>query len=117
MTDACYTPKAGKSCIHLKMRYHCQMRVISNKALTDFSTIHPAAGEPLQAWRKIVESRTFTNFAEMKATFNTMDKVDMYDIFDIGRNKYRIVSAVHFVQQKLYVRHVFTHKEYDKWKP
>ena len=24
--------------------------------------------------------------------------------------------AMHFNQQKLFVRHVFTHKEYDKWK-
>jgi mRNA interferase HigB len=93
------------------------MRVISNKALTDFSAIHPPSGEPLQAWRKIVESRPFSNFAEIKATFNATDKVDMYYIFDIGGNKYRIVSAIHFDQQKLFVRHVFTHTEYDKWKP
>ncbi|WP_399278687.1 type II toxin-antitoxin system HigB family toxin [Trinickia symbiotica] len=24
---------------------------------------------------------------------------------------------MHFNVQKLYVRHVFTHREYDKWKP
>ena len=93
------------------------MRVISNKALTDFSTIHPLAGESLQAWRKIVGSRTFLNFAEVKTTFNAVDKVGIYYVFDIGGNKYRIVSAIHFDQQKVFVRHVFTHKEYDKWKP
>ncbi|PMS32827.1 hypothetical protein C0Z20_25890 [Trinickia symbiotica] len=27
------------------------------------------------------------------------------------------MAAVHFNVQKLYVRHVFTHREYDKWKP
>jgi len=99
------------------MRYSVFMRVISNKALTDFSAIHPPAGEPLQAWRKIAESRTFSNFAEIKATFNAVDKVDIYYVFDIGGNKYRIIAAIHFDQQKLFVRHVFTHKEYDKWKP
>lgn len=93
------------------------MRVISNKALTDFSATHPPAGVPLQAWRKIVESRTFANFAEVKATFNAVDKVESYYVFDIGGNKYRVVSAIHFDQQKLFIRHVFTHKEYDKWKP
>lgn len=93
------------------------MRVISNKALSDFSSIHPSAGEPLQAWRRIVESRPFANFAEIKATFNAVHKVGVYYIFDIGGNKYRIVSAIHFDQQKLFVRHVFTHKEYDKWMP
>lgn len=93
------------------------MRVISNKALSDFSTIHPAADESLQAWRKIVESRSFSNFAAIKAVFNATDKVDAYYIFDIGGNKFRIVAAIHFDQQKLFIRHVFTHKEYDKWKP
>jgi len=40
-----------------------------------------------------------------------------YYVFDIGGNKYRIVAAIHFDHQKLYVLHVYTHKEYDKWKP
>lgn len=93
------------------------MRVISNKALTDFSSIHALSGEPLQAWRKIIEARTFTNFSDLKITFNTIDKVQDYYVFNVGGNKYRIVSAIHFNQQKLFVRHVFTHKEYDKWKP
>jgi mRNA interferase HigB len=93
------------------------MRIISNKALTDFSAIHAAAGEPLQTWRKIIESRTFASFAEVKTVFNTIDKVSIYYVFDIGGNKYRIVAAIHFDHQKLYIRHVFTHKEYDKWKP
>lgn len=93
------------------------MRVISNKALTDFTELHPLAGEPMQAWRKIIESRTFANFSELKETFNATDRVSNYYVFDVGGNKYRIISAIHFNQQKLFVRSVFTHKEYDKWKP
>ena len=93
------------------------MRVLSNKALTDFSTIHPASHAPLQGWRKIVESRTFASFADIKTSFNATDKVADYYVFDICGNKYRIVTAIHFDYQKLYIRHVLTHKEYDKWKP
>lgn len=93
------------------------MRVISNKALINFSTIHAAASEPLQAWRKVIESRSFVNFAEIKTAFNATDKVGDFYVFDLGGNKYRIVAAIHFDYQKLYVRHVLTHKEYDKWKP
>ena len=93
------------------------MRIISNKALTDFAAIHPAATEPMQAWRKIIESRPFSNFADIKNVFNATDKVAYFYVFDIGGNKYRIIAAIHFDHQKLYIRHVFTHKEYDKWKP
>lgn len=93
------------------------MRIISNSALTDFAAIHPPADEPLQAWRKIVEARDFANFAEVKNTFNATDKVGIFYVFDIGGNKYRVVSAIHFNKQIMYIRHVLTHKEYDKWKP
>ena len=93
------------------------MRVISNKALIDFSEKQPLSDEPLQTWRKIIESRSFANFADIKSVFNAADKVKDYYIFDIGGNKYRIVTAIHFNHQKIYIRQVLTHKEYDKWKP
>lgn len=93
------------------------MRVISNKALTNFSRIHPAADTPLQVWRKIIEARSYVNFADVKTAFNAIDKVGNFYVFDIVGNKYRIIAAIHFDYQKLYVRHVLTHKEYDKWKP
>jgi len=93
------------------------MRVIANKALIDFASIHPSASLPLQTWRKLVESQLFGSFAEIKTTFNTVDRVGLYYVFNIGGNKYRIVSAIHFDQQKLFIRHVFTHREYDTWQP
>ncbi len=93
------------------------MRVISNKALVNFSGIHPAAGEALQSWRKLIEARPFGSFAEIKTAFNATDKVGSWYVFDIGGNKYRLIAAIHFDRQRLFIRHVFTHKEYDKWKP
>jgi mRNA interferase HigB len=93
------------------------MRVISNSSLVAFSARFPAASMPLQAWRRVVELRSFANFADLKATFNAVDRVAGFYIFDIGGNKFRIVAAIHFNKQRLYVRHVFTHKEYDAWTP
>ena len=93
------------------------MRVISNKALTDFSLRHPQAETPLQVWRKIIESRTFDNFAELKKAFNATDKAGDFHVFDVGGNKYRIITLINFNSQKLHIRYVFTHREYDKWKP
>lgn len=93
------------------------MRVIANKALLEFSALHPLALQPLQAWRRLIEARSFASFSELKVTFNSVDRVASYYVFDIGGNKYRIVAAVHFNQQRLFIRHVFTHKEYSQWKP
>lgn len=91
------------------------MRVISNRSLIDFAARHPAAAGPMQEWRKIVEATKFANYGDIKRTFNATDRAMDYYIFDIGGNKYRIVTAIHFDKQKLFVRHVFTHKEYDAW--
>jgi len=36
-------------------------------------------------------------------------------LFNVGGGGYRVVVAIHFNRQKLYIRHVFTHAEYDRW--
>ena len=91
------------------------MRVISNKALFDFAVIHPEAEIPLQAWRKIIEAANFNNFADLKRAFNATDKVGDVYVFDIGGNKYRLIAAIHFNRKMVFIRHVFIHREYDKW--
>lgn len=91
------------------------MRVISNTPLKDFAHTHPAADDPLQAWRKLVAAGNFPKFADLKKTFNSVDRVGDYYVFNISGNKYRIIAAIHFDGQRLYIRYVFTHKEYDRW--
>ena len=92
------------------------MRVISNKALVEFSDRHPEAAIPLQVWRRIMEEGHFPSFAEIRRAFNSVDKVGDYHVFNIGGNKFRLVVAIHFNRQMAFVRHVFTHKGYDAWK-
>jgi mRNA interferase HigB len=93
------------------------MRVISNKRLVDFAALHPKAAGPLKAWRKVVESSRFDHFAALKATFNAVDRVGAYFVFDIGGNRFRLIAAIHFDRQMLFVRHVLTHAQYDLWSP
>ncbi len=93
------------------------MRVISNKMLVEFGLRHPLADEPLRAWRKIVESQVFTGFADLKACFHSVDKVGDFYVFNIGGNKYRIITIFRFQQKKVFVRQILTHKEYNSWKP
>ena len=98
------------------------MRVISEKPLRDFAGRHVAAASPLSAWKKLMLGGIFRNLVELKQTFGSVDMVpakgrNLY-VFDIGGNKYRLVAAIHFNRQMLFVRHVLTHAEYDAgaWK-
>jgi len=51
------------------------MKVISNSALRSFAAKHPQADAALQGWRRVVEKNRFDNWAELKATFNAIDRV------------------------------------------
>jgi mRNA interferase HigB len=46
------------------------------------------------------------------------DQVGKFTVFNIGGNKVRLIAAVHYNRNKIYIRHVLTHREYDtgKWK-
>jgi mRNA interferase HigB len=39
-------------------------------------------------------------------------------VFNIGGNKYRLITTIHFNAQELFMRHVLTHAEYstERWK-
>ena len=93
------------------------MRVISNKLLVDFGALHPHATAILKVWRKCVEANDFAHFADLRKCFGSVDRVGAFYVFDLGGNKYRLVAAIHFNTQVLYIRHVFTHAEYDRWSP
>jgi mRNA interferase HigB len=46
------------------------------------------------------------------------DQVDDWIVFNIGGNKYRLITSIHFNRGKVYVRHILTHEQYLRggWK-
>jgi len=94
------------------------MHVISRKALRQFWERHPDSEMALARWFKIMQHTEFRNFSELRATFPAADKVGGWIVFNIGGNKYRLITSIHFNRGKVYIRHVLTHPEYDRgdWK-
>lgn len=94
------------------------MRIISNKALVQFSEDHPSASLPLQTWRKLLEKSSPNNFAELRAIFPSVDRVGSVYVFNIKGNDYRLVCGISFQSKQCYIKHVMTHADYDrgKWK-
>ena len=94
------------------------MKIISNSALRAFAAEYPQADAPLKGWRRVVEKNRFANWSELKASFNSVDRVGDLVVFDIGGNKYRLVAYIRFEKQIVYIKAVLTHQEYGKgvWK-
>ena len=48
----------------------------------------------------------------------TADRPGFVTVFNVGGNKYRLIAAIHYNRQRLYVLRILTHAEYDKdrWK-
>lgn len=62
------------------------MQLILNKELCECSAVHADAEQPLRDFRRLVEQGTYANFAQLKATFASLDKVGERYIFNIGGN-------------------------------
>lgn len=94
------------------------MHVITRSRLQRFWTKHPDAESSLCEWYKRVNSLEFTNFVELRKDFPTADQVGKLTIFNIAGNKYRLITFVDYRYQKVFIRDVLTHAEYDKekWK-
>ena len=94
------------------------MHVIAWKTLKTFGEKHHDAAGPLRQWFKLIEHGHFISFIDLRRTFGSVDKVGDLCVFNIGGNKYRLVTYVRFDWQRCYIKHVLTHSEYDKgaWK-
>jgi mRNA interferase HigB len=94
------------------------MHVITRKRLNEFAENHPDSKAALARWYTIMRKSRFENFAKLREMFPQADRVGKFTVFDIGCNKVRLIAAVHYNRNKIYIRHVLTHPEYDAggWK-
>ena len=94
------------------------MHIITQKRIWEAKKKYPESANALDGWYRVIKGNQFSHFAELKKTFSSVDKVGDLCVFDIGGNKLRLIATLHFQRQKIYIRHILTHKEYDRndWK-
>lgn len=94
--------------------------LVSRKKFREFVASHPEAkqdADVLLRWCKTVESADWRAFADVRTTYGSADSVAPHVVFNVGGNKYRVVATIKYKSGKpawVYIRHVLTHKEYDK---
>ncbi len=98
------------------------MRIISKARLKAFwdAAGHQNAEGPLRAWHAHVSHRSIAwrAWGDVKAEFGSASLVGNCVVFNIGGNKYRLVTRILYPSQKVFILRVMTHAEYDEisWK-
>ena len=101
------------------------MRVISKRRLREFWEKHPNAEQPLKTWWRIVVDREtqWRHIHDVKAMLTGVDAFNLecgipVVVFNIGGNKYRLVSRIYYDYARVYFKAVLTHRQYTagKWK-
>ncbi|MBI5781837.1 MAG: type II toxin-antitoxin system HigB family toxin [Rhodocyclales bacterium] len=90
------------------------MRVIAVSTLRAFWERYPDAEQPLKAWYEEATNATWTQPADIKAQYRSASVLkNRRVVFNIKGNDYRLIVAIAYKLQIVYVKFVGTHKEYD----
>lgn len=88
--------------------------------MQSFWQSHQQARKPLEKWVQVAEQAHWDNWSQLKSTFGKADliqaKTRTYVVFDIGGNKYRLITMVNFRGQVVIIEAALTHRQYDKGK-
>ena len=93
------------------------MRIVSYKAIVQYTALHADAKLALDEWYIKTEQSRWTCFADIRQTFGGTDSISNNRfVFNVRGNTYRIIAIVIFASQKVYLRFIGTHAEYSKIK-
>ncbi|MGB0788315.1 MAG: type II toxin-antitoxin system HigB family toxin, partial [Marinirhabdus sp.] len=91
------------------------MRIVTFLRIKEFARKHPRADVALREWYCKTKRCKWESFNDVKNTFNSTDYVGKNRfVFNIKGNDFRIIAIIIFASQKVYIRFVGTHSEYDK---
>lgn len=91
------------------------MRVIAVSTLKEFWKHHPETEQPLKAWYDEAKHATWMTPQDIKLRYATASFVGSNRVvFNIKGNDYRLIVAVAYRYQAVYIKFIGTHAEYDR---
>jgi len=93
------------------------MRLIGKELLFNFKKKHADARSQIESWEMEVEEAEWSTLQDLKRRYPKASLVkNQQVIFNICRDKYRLLTQFNYKNKIVLVQKVGTHKEYDKWK-
>lgn len=90
------------------------MHIVAVKFLRVFWESHPDAAQALKSWVDEARKATWTQPAEIKEQYRSASILkNRRVVFNIKGNDYRLVVAVAYNYQAIYVKFIGTYEEYD----
>ena len=89
------------------------VRIVSRKAIREATAKHAEWGASLNAWYKITRNADWKNFANVRNSWKNSDAVGRFVVFDISRNKCRLIATIKYRWSMVYIRQILSHAEYD----
>jgi mRNA interferase HigB len=93
------------------------MHVISRKPFNDAAKKYPNDADALDRTYRTLNTGNFQTPEELRKIFSTLDNFkhkDKWWVLDIGGNNLRLLAFIEFKHQRIYVKHIVTHADYDK---
>lgn len=93
------------------------MHVISRKPFNDAAKAFPNDADAIVRTYRVLRAGNFETPEALRSVFATLDNFryrDKWWVIDIGGNNLRLIAFIEFRDQRMYVKHIATHAEYDK---
>ncbi|HLK59192.1 MAG TPA: type II toxin-antitoxin system HigB family toxin [Chthonomonadaceae bacterium] len=91
------------------------MRIIALRTLREFWTTHSDAEAALRAWYADAKQADWKSPQEIMAVYaNARTLGNNRVVFNIRGNTYRLIVAINYAVEIVYIRFVGTHAEYDR---
>lgn len=99
------------------------MNIVKGNTLEGYADEYPHAKRSLMKWFGVTKKACWKSFQDVKHNFKSADNVRvkskrMTVVFNINHNEFRLIAAIHYDKERIYILRFLTHAEYDleKWK-
>jgi mRNA interferase HigB len=91
--------------------------IVGREIIAVFVKKHASAKKPLDAWVNLASESKWKGPSCVKrdfpsASFLSGNRV----VFNIGGNKFRMIVTAVFCKERILIKRIGTHAEYDRWK-